>query len=238
MSSLTTIESAVDRDGYAIVEDVLPPAHVEELIAAIDRVQSDPAIRLRNSDRYAMRNLLTLVPEVKALAEHPRLREWVDPVLGPSAFAVRGILFDKTPAANWKVAWHQDLSIAVNERIDSPGFGPWSVKAGVPHVQPPASVLQEMLTVRIHLDDCGEGNGPLKVLPGSHTHGVLRPERVEQMRESATVTLCTVKKGGVLLMRPLILHASSTASVPGRRRVIHVEFASGDLPGGLRWYER
>src|SRR5262245_7189469 len=87
---------------------------------------------------------------------------FVEPILGPGAFVVRGLFFDKTPRANWKVSWHQDLTIAVRVRIEAPGFGPWSLKAGVVHVQPPAEILERMATVRLHLDDCSESNGPLR----------------------------------------------------------------------------
>ncbi len=184
-----------------------------------------------------MRNLLALVPAVRALADSPGVRGLVEPVLGDGARPVRGLLFDKTPGANWKVAWHQDLSIAVRARIDVPGFGPWSTKAGVPHVQPPVEILRNMLTVRLHLDDCGADNGPLKVLPGSHAAGVLSAPEVEAWRARADPVACHVSAGGAVLMRPLLLHASSSAAVARHRRVIHLEFAAGPLPGGLEWFE-
>jgi ectoine hydroxylase-related dioxygenase (phytanoyl-CoA dioxygenase family) len=149
---------------------------------------------------------------------------------------VRGILFDKTPGANWKVPWHQDLSIAVTKQIDLPGYGPWSVKAGVPHVQPPVEILQRMLTIRLHLDDCGLDNGPLLVLPGSHAHGILSGEQVDQLRQAGTPVPATVSRGGAVLMRPLLLHASHAATSPGHRRVIHIEYASAKLPAGLVWF--
>ncbi|HEX8672970.1 MAG TPA: phytanoyl-CoA dioxygenase family protein, partial [Longimicrobium sp.] len=162
----------LEEDGYAIVPDVIERVEVERLLHALDAAGGAEGARRRESV-YAIRNLLDAVPEVRALAESPAVRALVEPVLGAGAFPVRGILFDKTPDANWKVAWHQDLSIAVRERRDVPGFGPWSVKAGVPHVQPPVGVLRNMLTVRLHLDDCDADNGPLQVLPSSHADGVL-----------------------------------------------------------------
>jgi ectoine hydroxylase-related dioxygenase (phytanoyl-CoA dioxygenase family) len=158
-------------------------------------------------------------------------------MLGTKARVVRGLLFDKTPDANWKVAWHQDLSIAVRQRIEVPGFGPWSNKAGVTHVQPPVAVLENMITVRLHLDDCGPENGPLRVLPGSHSAGVLAPASIGQWTRDVAPVDCHVAAGGAVVMRPLLLHASSTANCPGHRRVVHLEFASGPLPGGLEWFE-
>src|SRR5206468_7563965 len=130
----------------------------------------------------------------------------------------------KTPHANWKVAWHQDLSIAVRERLDVAGFGPWSLKNGVVHVQPPREVLESMLTVRLHLDDCGQDNGPLRVVAGSHALGILPPREVQRLVQARPVTTCVVPRGGALLMRPLLLHASSAALRAGHRRVIHLEF--------------
>jgi len=162
----------------------------------------------------------------------------VEEVLGPGAFAVRGILFDKTPDANWKVPWHQDLSIAVKEQIEVSGFGPWSLKAGVVHVQPPTGVLESMLAVRLHLDDCGPANGPLRVLSGTHRFGRLEAGSIERLRGEFNEVTCPVASGGALLMRPLILHASSAAKEPGRRRVVHLEFAAAELPGGLEWETR
>lgn len=225
------------EDGYAIVPGVIGRAEVERLLDALDMAGGTEGARRRESV-YAVRNLLDAVPEVRALAESPAVRALVEPVLGPEAFAVRGILFDKTPDANWKVAWHQDLAIAVREKRDTPGFGTWSEKAGVTHVQPPTAVLERMLTVRVHLDDCGPENGPVHVFPGSHRHGRLDAEAIGRWRESAAAVATCTGAGGALLMRPLLLHASSPSTTPAHRRVIHIEFAADDLPGGLEWHDR
>jgi ectoine hydroxylase-related dioxygenase (phytanoyl-CoA dioxygenase family) len=165
------------------------------------------------------------------------IRQTIVAILGKACFAVRGILFNKTPDSNWKVVWHQDRTIAVRERKDTARFGPWSVKAGVPHVQPPASVMARMLAVRLHLDESHASNGPLRVIPGSHSVGCLSPSEITTWKEQPSVT-CTVPKGGAILMRPLLVHASSVCSSPEPRRVIHLEFAAEDLPDGLEWFER
>lgn len=223
------------QSGYAIIPNVVPTDTVVELIAALAQAPAGEATRRRGVP--GVRNLLA-VPEVKQLACSPAVRALITPVLGPGGFAVRGILFDKTPGANWNVVWHQDRSVAVRERRDVPGFGPWSQKAGAVHVQPPPSVLARMLTVRLHLDDCDERNGPLRVLPGSHASGRLDADAIALWRERTPESVCPVPAGGVLLMRPLLLHASSDAQAPAHRRVLHLEFAAGDLPGGLEWHER
>lgn len=150
---------------------------------------------------------------------------------------MRAIYFDKSPDANWLVAWHQDLTIAVRERVEAAGFGPWSMKGGVPHVQPPMEMLERMITVRLHLDDADAGNGALRVLPGSHRFGRLSTEKIQELRATEPEALCVANAGDVLLMRPLILHASGRSNSPKHRRILHIEYAGFDLPPGLQWQE-
>ena len=150
---------------------------------------------------------------------------------------MRGVYLDKHKDANWKVAWHQDLTIAVRQRKEVEGYGPWSIKVGIQHVQPPVAVLEKMLAVRVHLDDTDESNGALRVIPGSHRHGRLNSEDIQDWKASSTPVSCAVKRGGVMLLRPLLLHASSLAFAPGHRRVLHFEYAAGELGSGLEWYE-
>jgi len=185
---------------------------------------------------HAQRNLLD-VPIVRDLAVSLPVKQTVATLLGGECFAVRGILFNKTPSSNWKVVWHQDRTLAVRERKDTPHFGPWTVKAGVPHVQPPAAVMAKMLAIRLHLDESHERNGPLRVVPGSHKAACLSAEEIATWKERPSV-VCTVPKGGALLRRPLLLHASSSSAKPEPRRVIHLEFAVDELPNGLEWHDR
>ncbi len=213
----------VEQEGYAIAPDAVPQELLRELDRALD------------AGHAGARNLLG-VPVVRKLATSGPVRRLVEPVLGPGAFAVRGILFNKLPGANWKVPWHQDCAIAVRERRDVPGWGPWSVKGAVPHVRPPAEVRTRMLAVRVHLDDCGEQDGPLRVLPGSHKHGLLKDAEILGWPKEAAIT-CAVRRGDAILMRPLLLHASSMAAEPANRRVIHIEFAADGLPDGMEWHE-
>lgn len=225
----------VRRDGFAVVPCALDEGALASFEQSLETVAGGEGVLLRRGGVYAIRNLLEVLPAARAVARSPAVRALVEPVLGPDCFAVRAVLFDKTPAAPWKVAWHQDLSIAVCERVEAEGFGPWSVKAGVVHVQPPARVLEGVLAVRLHLDDCGEANGPLKVLPGSHASGRLGAAEIWRRRERGGAVTCVVPRGGALLMRPLLLHSSPAPTAPRRRRVVHFEFAAAPLPGGLRW---
>jgi hypothetical protein len=235
MASSKEFSSAIREDGFAIVPDVLCRSEIARFISILDKVNQGSSVRSRGGV-YAIRNLLDVIPELRQLADSPALRDLVKPVLGEKAIPVRGILFDKTLEANWKVPWHQDLSIAVQKRIDMEGFGPWTTKADVIHVQPPVHILEEMLAVRVHLDDCEENNAPVRVIPGSHRKGRMKHEQIQLARQSSGELSCPVKAGGVLLMRPLLLHASSPSHSPAHRRVVHIEFAACSLPGGLRWY--
>jgi ectoine hydroxylase-related dioxygenase (phytanoyl-CoA dioxygenase family) len=150
---------------------------------------------------------------------------------------VRAILFDKTPASNWYVTWHQDLSIPVKERFECEGYGPWSVKDDVVHVQPPAAILEKMVSLRIHLDPCSEKNGPIKFIAGSHLSGILETPEIERWRNEHEAVVCPTERCDIIAMRPLILHSSSSAESPEHRRVLHIEYAAGQLPAGMQWAE-
>ena len=228
-------QESVANDGFAIVKDAIDDAEVNALRSALQCVVDRTSVRSRGST-FAIRNLIDLVPQVRQLAGSHQIRRLATSVLGPACFPVRAILFDKVPSANWLVPWHQDLTIAVRLRRDVANFGPWSEKAGVPHVQPPVEILERMLSIRVHLDDCLEGNGPLRVLPGSHRVGRLSHDEIALWQVRSRPVSCDIETGGILVMRPLLLHASSEAQSPGHRRVIHLDFAAEQLPEGLAWH--
>jgi ectoine hydroxylase-related dioxygenase (phytanoyl-CoA dioxygenase family) len=225
------VPETLQSDGFAIVESVLTTAQIEQMRT----VAAQGTALSRSGSAYGGRNLLALA-EVRNLAADRAIRDLVTPVVSQGAIPVRALFFDKTPGANWPVLWHQDLTIALAERHDREGWGPWSVKAGIPHVEPPATLLAQMLTIRLHLDDCHAGNGPLRVIPGSHALGRLSRDRIQAIRQSTGEATCTAPEGSALLMRPLLLHASSPARTPDHRRVLHIEYAPENLlPPPLRW---
>lgn len=235
-ADVSAYREKISQQGFAIVPDVLDVPAVERVRKAIARL----AVRLSAGGRrgaYAIRNLLHVDAETRTLAIHPLLRPFIAPVLGEKYFAVRAILFDKIPAANWMVPWHQDRVIAVTTRLEVKGFNAWSRKAGVWHVQPPVNVLENMLAVRVHLDDCGPDDGGLRLLPGTHRFGFLN-DTAEYSKSNVIEVGCQSPAGGIVVMRPLILHASSPALSPRHRRVIHIEYAAAELPGGLEWNDR
>lgn len=230
MPSPTNFIETLDRDGACVVPSVVNAATVEQTLEALSSGGDELA---RRGNPFARRNVLD-IPAVANVARDPEVLELIESVLGTAAQPVRGLLFDKTPQANWTVPWHQDRSIAVAEKIDVPGYGPWSTKAGVVHVQPPVEVLQSMVTLRIHLDDCGRDNGPLRVISGTH-RALLDAAAVDAAVAAGPKQSLTGPAGGAVLMRPLVLHASSPASSPNHRRVLQIEYAVGELPGGLAW---
>jgi hypothetical protein len=218
----------VSDPGYAIVRGVLSEAEVETLRSALTAV---------GEHAYGVRQLFDRVPGLLDLAGSAKIRQLVERLIGYGPRPVRALLFDKNPTANWKVPWHQDLTIAVAERFEVAGYGPWSIKNGQHHVQPPVALLRTMAAIRIHLDDCGETNGPLRVVPGSHMQGRITGKQIRETVERLGEVTCTVRRGDAIVMSPLLLHASSTATTPSHRRVIHFEYCSGKLPEGLDWAE-
>ncbi len=147
---------------------------------------------------------------------------------GPGARITHATLLAKPPQANWAVAWHRDLAIAVEQRHDAAGFTGWSRKGGVWHANAPSTVLAGIVALRIHVDDCGADDGALQVIPGSHADG--------GSAEATPISL-TATAGDVVLMRPLLLHASARATGTSRRRVVHLECTATPLPPPLAWYE-
>jgi ectoine hydroxylase-related dioxygenase (phytanoyl-CoA dioxygenase family) len=218
----------LDKNGFIILDRYLNSDIIDRLIQDIQSLNLTP-------ERAGIRNILELLPSVDRLSQSQSIRSLVEPILGNSARVVRGIFFDKQPTANWKVPWHQDVTIAVKNRLDLPDYHPWSIKGGIHHVRPPVAILAQMLTVRIHLDKTDKSNGALKVIPGSHCDGKLNGSEIDKWKQTDS-TICTCEPGGILLMRPLLLHASSAAISPSHRRVIHLDYAGCNLPTGLEWY--
>lgn len=219
-------------EGYAVIPRAVDGDTIAAVTLALTRIGAAAQAR------GGVRNLLRTVPVVRELARSGPIRAVATAALGPGAFCVRAILFDKTADANWKVIWHQDLTIAVVGKSQVPDFGPWSEKDGVDHVQPPTEMLTRLVAVRVHLDDCMATNGPVRVLAGSHRDGRLTGAAIDAWRARAPEVVCTVPRGGILAFHSLLLHASSPALQPAHRRVVHLEFAADELPGELAWYDR
>jgi len=225
----------IEARGFIAISGVLGSVALARVIDQLRCIPRTNATKQRGGSYFGIRNLLSIAPYVCELANSPSVRSIVDPIIGKQARVVRGIFFDKTPEANWKVPWHQDLTIAVRQRRELAGFKCWTRKAGITHVQPPTLIMEKILTLRLHLDDTNEESGALKVFPGSHKYGRLSPAAIQRTKREIPPFVCAAKKGDVLAMRPLLLHSSSVSSNGYHRRVIHLEYAAMDLPGGLEW---
>jgi ectoine hydroxylase-related dioxygenase (phytanoyl-CoA dioxygenase family) len=233
------LSDAVERDGFTVLPSALENDLVVELASAVSAFPGghrSQGVHARGGV-YALRNLLDLVPETRKALRASAVRDVVSAILGPDAFCVRGLFLDRTPRPSWRVPWHQDATIVVKERVEVTGFGPWATKAGSQHVMAPPGTLSAMLTLRLYLDDCDDSTGAMRVVRASHQYGRLPEDSIEQFTRY-DVTTCAVPKGGLMAMRPLLLHASSQATDRGPRRVIQLDFAARSLPVPLEWRER
>lgn len=206
------------------------------LLKVIEQADSVRETFRKSKDLYAIRQFLQEVPAAYPILFTPRFKKLVTSMMGAESWLVKSIYFDKPETSNWYVPYHQDLMISVDRKMDLPQFGPWTTKLNIFAVQPPLPYLENILTIRIHLDDTTEENGALWVVPQSHRKQIYRPETIDWTQESEVV--CRVPKGGIMLMKPLSLHRSSRTTNGMQRRVIHLEFASMELPDGLNWAEK
>ena len=177
--------------------------------------------------RAGVRRALSLSP-VAALAWQSQMIELARCILGSDAFPFRATLFDKSPAANWLVVWHQDTALPLRRRIELPGWGPWSVKEGIVYAHAPSTALSQVLALRLSCDESTLVNGPLRVLPRTHTLGVLSDDTLHDLSTQIEPVDCIVPKGGVVAMRPLVVHASSKSHTEMPRRVLHIEYAASE----------
>ena len=219
------MSDSFEARGFAVVPEVLAES---ECRSALDAVLEEGRAESRS------RAWLTY-PWCQRLALSVRQHAALAGIVAPGAVAVQCTLFEKSPENNWLVSLHQDLSIPVRERVADSELTGWSTKEGALFVQPPVGVLESLVALRVHLDDCGHEGGALRLVPGSHRFGRLEVGRAAALRDEHGEVTAVVKRGGVLAMRPLLLHASSKALTPSFRRVLHFVFGPPALPHGLRW---
>jgi len=234
VSSQQSAATGISQVGFQIVKSLVEHSEcdliAEELTPLFEQQQKSARGKIGG-----LRNLLRPGSRVSKFAASAKVIELLENVTGLPVFPVRAIFFDKNSDANWLVPWHQDLAIAVAGRIETAGFTGWSIKDETWHVHPPREILEGMVTVRLHLDDCDASNGPLKILTGTHRYGKLGASDISKLAAGSDPVVCELSKGDVLLMRPLILHASSPAENPKHRRVLHIEYATQELPNSLKW---
>ncbi|MGC3980207.1 MAG: phytanoyl-CoA dioxygenase family protein [Steroidobacteraceae bacterium] len=202
---------------------------------SIEAVKSEISLGCEQLRRHGIRNLEKRFSSVAQLASSPDMLNIANELLQSPPRLVRALFFDKTPEANWFVAWHQDRTVTLNQRCEMSGWGPWSFKDGVHHVQPPRAVLDKMVTIRLHIDDADEKSGCLNIIPGSHRQGILAQREIEQLAKNSKPVACVVAAGDAMIMRPHVLHSSSKSQSKAHRRVVHLEYSSYALPPNVDW---
>ena len=223
----------LEKNGFVVV----PTFYSKEQLAMIRASAREGLFRvegaMRSEQVYAVRRALQVMPQLVTSVFSQAFRDLVCSILSKGAFITKSIWFEKPAGGNWFVGWHQDISISVKRRVDAPGYSRWTAKHGVIGVVPPLPILERTLTIRIHLDDADGDNGAVRVIAASHRSGIQPPPVFGTEGQ-----VCCVPAGGVMLMRPLLLHASSRSVTSRPRRVLHVELNDMELTGGVEWAER
>lgn len=223
------------EQGFYVINDVYSKVEVNQLIKFIDNLDKSNPLFSKTNDMFAIRQFVKEFPKCKKLIFNEKLLNVIEKIGGNDYFITKSIFFDKPESSNWFVSYHQDLTISVDKKESIYGFSNWTKKHNQFAVQPPIEFLENIFTIRIHLDETDENNGALKVIEKSHLKGVFRPETINWNIEKESI--CNVKSGGIMLMKPLLLHSSSKTNNKKRRRVIHIEFCNKKLPNSLNWSE-
>ena len=227
----------INSEGFAIIDNVYSENEIEKIISEIEKVTETENSTFRKSqDLFAIRQFHKEIPETLNFIFNQNLRKIIKLNFGENYFITKSIYFDKPEKSNWFVAYHQDLTISVDRKVEIENYENWTTKQNQFAVQPPKEILEQNFTIRIHIDKTTKENGALKVLNKSHRKGIVRTENVEL--ENEIETICEVDKGGIMIMKPLIFHASNKTTNNERRRVIHIEFSNQKLPNELEWSEK
>lgn len=221
----------LQKNGYAVLNDI----YTRKELRKIGKILHDYFAKT-DEQTFGKRTLLLDIPELRNELLNKNILQIIK-AIDSNAFLTKAIYFDKPDTNNWYVVWHQDVPINVKEKVEAVEFSGWTNKNGIISVCPPEDVLKSIFTVRIHLDTTNSQNGALKVIPGSHTKRFSDEER-EAITQNVNPLIIEVFEGGVQLMKPLLLHSSAKSLNQKRRRVIHLEFSSMELPGELEWLER
>ena len=236
LKNLEIYKSHILEYGFTVINTVFSEEEVGEIINVLNNIDTSRENFRKSEDLFAIRQFLKELPEIKDLIFNDSIKRVIKEIFGGKYFVVKSIYFDKPETSNWYVAYHQDLTISVDKKLELQGFGPWTTKQNQFAVQPPLNILENIYTLRIHLDDTDENNGALKVVPKSHSKGIYRPETIDWNVE--TEEIGNVEKGGIMIMKPLTLHGSNRTTNGRKRRVIHIEFSDIELPEVLQWSER
>lgn len=225
----------LEENGFSALADLYSEKEINGILACIENANQDGNSFMKTKDLFAIRQLIKNVPELSDLLFNEKLIQLISDLSESEYFLTKAIYFDKPSESNWFVAYHQDLSISVDQKTELENYTNWTFKKGQYGVQPPIEVLEDTITIRIHLDKTDKNNGALKVIPKSHLKGIIRTESKDWDLHNEFI--CEVEKGGAMLMKPLTLHASNRTTNAKKRRVIHLELNKHHLTNPLNWLE-
>ena len=231
LKELTLLKKQVLHKGFSILNHVYTKREVKKIKGKLH-------MYLKNNpdNSYSLREVFLRLPQLKPLVINKNLKLIVDSLL-PNAFLTKVIYFDKTIQDNWYVTWHQDLPVNVKDKIETDGFTSWTKKEDVISVIPPEAINKNTISIRVHLDNTNSESGALKVIPGSQNKRLTDTE-IKLIIDNSLPFDCEVNLGGIHIIKPQILHASSKNKSGKRRRVLHLEFSNLDLPNGLEYAEK
>ncbi len=235
MHSMTRHKESILQNGFTVIENIYTQEEITELSKIIDNANPSNDTFRKSTDLFAIRQFFKEVADAKTIIFNDLLKSVINSLFGDDYFVVKSIYFDKPEKSNWFVSYHQDLTISVNKKVDLQGYSGWTHKQNQFAVQPPVNILESIFTIRIHLDDTDGHNGALKIIPSSHSNGVQRIDDTDFAIKEEQI--CSVPAGGIMIMRPLLFHASNRTTNNKRRRVIHIEFSNQCLPEGILWSE-
>ena len=223
------MRNSLREKGFKIIENIYSSKEIDEILTLLDSKEID--------NKFGIREFLMDHPEIQEKVFTKKLKKIIHQIAPNCHKSIKSIYFDKPPSANWIVNWHQDLTINLRNRKEVENYKNWRTKEDRVVVQPDLDMLDSIFTIRIHLDDCKKENGALRIIESSHRKGVIQISDWI-IDKAGKERICEVNKGGVLVMKPLVLHASRRTENNLNRRIFHIEFTEKELPKGLEWKER
>lgn len=225
----------LEQKGFSLTSKIYDESEIFKIIQTLESIEGNSQSIIKTKELFAIRQLINVKPELWKILLNENLYELITEIGGTNCLLTKAIYFDKPKKSNWFVSYHQDLSINVTEKSEIKGYKNWTTKRNQIGVQPPIKILENIFTIRIHLDDTTKNNGALRVIPKSHLKGIIRTDN--ENYKTKNEVLCELNKGESMLMKPLTLHASSRTLNESKRRVIHLEFSNMKLDKPLKWKE-
>lgn len=210
----SSLRAELEERGFSLYSAAVLP---DDLALLLNATTVGIAANHRPEETYAVRNLLTANVSLGRLLNTVGVTAVANAALGVQSAPLDATYFDKNSKTNWKVPAHQDLVIPANATAFT---SPRIERYGTTYTEPPTEFLRQLVTLRIHFDDCPVDNGALAVVPGSH-RDKLGDAGISSLDPSSFIP-CVARAGDILLMKPMLVHRSSPALQPHHRRVLHV----------------